>query len=400
MIRDLQMMKDISPLFDKKLVIWGIGKKGRQILTDILEMGAGKKGIFVCDSDCSLQGREILNNIVLSPKNLYSEIEDVAKEDIAVLVTVVSTRAQNEIINELERVLGKTIEIFTSNAIEWGIYFGLKNPNIEREYRDKKILEHEKKMLQRKDDMEQMERTFKYFAFLPLHNDEIILIYQPAKVASSTVYKSISNYGRYALHCHMLDNIGEDGDSLRKLLELKSGKIICLVRDPVGRQIAAMWQNIHQVYRYSVEADFAEIEAYFFPEHFVGGEFGWFDRELKKVFNIDVFEYPFDQEKGYSIIQKGNIEVLLMKMEKLNDLEAVIGEFLSIENFKLDNQNVGSEKPYRFAYRDYKANFKLPKEVLDNVYVKNEHTKHFYSEQERGIFYNKWLKDKLYKEYV
>ena len=89
MIRDLQMMRDISPLFDKKLIIWGMGKKGHQILADILEMGAGKTGIFLCDSDYSLQGKEILNNIVLSPEDLYNTIKDVAKEDIAVLVTVV-----------------------------------------------------------------------------------------------------------------------------------------------------------------------------------------------------------------------------------------------------------------------------------------------------------------------
>lgn len=28
MIRDLQIMKDISPLFEKKLIIWGNGEKG------------------------------------------------------------------------------------------------------------------------------------------------------------------------------------------------------------------------------------------------------------------------------------------------------------------------------------------------------------------------------------
>lgn len=75
MIRDLQMMQDISPLFDKKLVIWGMGQKGRKILTDIIEMGAGKKGILLCDSDCSLQGEKILNNIVLSPGDLQDKIK-------------------------------------------------------------------------------------------------------------------------------------------------------------------------------------------------------------------------------------------------------------------------------------------------------------------------------------
>lgn len=394
MIRDLQMMQDISPLFDKKLVIWGMGQKGRKILTDIIEMGAGKKGILLCDSDCSLQGEKILNNIVLSPGDLQDKIKGDNWEELVFLVTVVSISAQDEIIKDIKKICDESVDIYTEYAVEWGIYFGLENLYIDKKYKEKKILEHEKNRLINKDFMEHTEKVYKYFSFLPLHEDEIILIYQPAKVASSTVYKSILNYNRNVLHCHMLDNIGEDEDSMLRLLELKSGKIICLVRDPVARQIAAMWQNIHQVQRYSATVNFAEIEKYYFPEQFAGGEFSWFDKQMKKVFNIDVFEYPFDQEKGYSIIKKGNIEVLLMKMEKLNDLEAVIGEFLNIENFKLDNENVGSEKPYRFAYRDYKANFKLPKEVLDNVYVKNKHTKHFYSEQERETFYNKWLKDK------
>ncbi len=393
MIRDLQIMKDISPLYDKKLIIWGMGKKGRQILAEILEMGAGKKGILLCDSDSSLQGEELFNHIILTPKDLQQKIKNVVKGDMAILVTASSTIAQDEIIKEAEKMCGESIDIYTEYALEWGIYLGLKNSNIEKEYKEKKFHEHEKRMLYKRDVMEQMERTYKYFAFLPLHNDEIILIYQPGKVGSATVYKSIQGYGRHVLHCHRLEDIGEDGDSLRRLLELKSGKIISLVRDPVARQIAAMWQSVSQIHLYSPDADFAEIEEHFFPGHSIIGGFGWFDGQMKRIFDIDVFKYPFDQEKGYSIIKKGNIEVLLMKMEKLNSLETVIGEFLNIENFRLNSGNIGLEKPYRFAYREYKADFKLSKEVLDRVYEKNEHTKHFYSEQERQALYEKWLKE-------
>lgn len=393
MIRDLQIMRDISPLFDKKLAIWGMGNAGREILSDILEMGAGEKGILLCDSNCNLQGEEILNNVVLSPKDFHDKIWDAAKEDVAVLVTVASVKAQDEIIKDLEKMFGEFVDIYTEYALKWGIYFGLKNSNIKREYKEKKLFEHEKNRLYNQEFFKLMDKTFKYFTFLPLHNDEIILIYQPGKVASSTVYKSISNFNKYALHCHILDNVEENEGSLLELLELKKGKIISLVRDPVARQIAAMWQNIQQVNRYSAEVDFAEIEKYYFPEKFVGGEFGWFDRQMKKVFKIDVFDYPFDPEKGYSIIKKGNIEILLMKMERLNDLEDVIGEFLNIENFKLDNNNVSAEKPYRFAYREYKTSFRLPKEILENVYIKNEQTSHFYSKQEREALYRRWLKE-------
>lgn len=97
MIRDLQIMKDISPLYDKKLIIWGMGKKGRQILAEILEMGAGKKGILLCDSDSSLQGEELFNHIILTPKDLQQKIKNVVKGDMAILVTASSTIAQDEI---------------------------------------------------------------------------------------------------------------------------------------------------------------------------------------------------------------------------------------------------------------------------------------------------------------
>ena len=135
MIKDLQIMKDISPLFDKKLVIWGLGKKGRQILADILEMGAGKKGILLCDSDCSLQGEKIFDNIVLSPKDLHEKVKDAEKEDMAILVTVGSTAAQDEIIEAVEKMCGESVDIYTEYALEWGIYLSLKNPNIEKGYK-------------------------------------------------------------------------------------------------------------------------------------------------------------------------------------------------------------------------------------------------------------------------
>ncbi len=43
MVNDLQLMKDITPLFEKYLVIWGIGQKGRTIVEDIISMWGGKK---------------------------------------------------------------------------------------------------------------------------------------------------------------------------------------------------------------------------------------------------------------------------------------------------------------------------------------------------------------------
>lgn len=394
MVRDLQLLKDITPLFKKKLIIWGIGKKGHEIIQDIISMGAGKRGIYLCDSDYKLTGNRIYENEILSPEDLQSKnlIFSEGGDEVAILVTPVSVKVQDEIIEKIESLFGKYIDIYTYYAVVWGIYFGLKSPYVNKTFKSKKLIEHEKNSFNNKNSILNQKKIFQYFTFLPLYNDEIILVYQPGKVASTSIYHSIQSYNRNVLHCHSLNDIESTEGDLCKILNIKSGKIICLVRDPIARTIAAMWQNVSEVEMYSAEVDFAEIENYFFPDGFWRYQFRWLDEEIKRYFKIDVFKYSFDKEKGYSLIKEGNIELLLIKMESLNKLKDVIGEFLNIEQFELSKKNVGEEKLYRFAYQEYKKEFYLPKEVLENIYKENEQMKYFYNEQERNDMYLKWLK--------
>lgn len=121
-------------------------------------------------------------------------------------------------------------------------------------------------------------------------------------------------------------------------------------------------------------------------------EFHWFDEQMKAVFHIDVFGHKFDQENGYSIIRDGNIELLLIKLERLNKLEDVIGKFLNIGQFHLQSGNVGGEKSYRFALQDYKKEFCISEELLKKVYKDDKCIKHFYTEQECQNLYEKWRK--------
>jgi hypothetical protein len=121
-----------------------------------------------------------------------------------------------------------------------------------------------------------------------------------------------------------------------------------------------------------------------------GYQFEWFNAELKEVFGIDVYSYPFDKDKGYSVIKWDDIEVLVVKLEKLNELERIVGEFAGAPQFKLLNANEASKKGYRDLYRSIRESVKIPREVVSLYYDGNRFMDHFYSEEEKRSFLKKW----------
>ena len=50
-----------------------------------------------------------------------------------------------------------------------------------------------------------------------------------------------------------------------------------------------------------------------------GAVFEWFNVELKEPLGLDIYQYEFDKMRGYQIIEKDNIELLLIKLEKLDE---------------------------------------------------------------------------------
>lgn len=394
MVKDLELIKDITPLFTKKSIVWGIGQKGRLLIEEMRAMGAGKEGMLLCDSDCRKWGEAVCNMTILPPTELFRKIEIENLRDWMMLISVQSVQVQNEIINSIQKMCGGgyDIDIYTWYALEQGMDLNIQNPHVDNEYRKKKLTIQEKNVLPLNEQIRNKINGLKYFAFLPLHHDEVILIHSMGKTGSSSLYRSIQSHGRNALHCHVLSGLGDDKDDIYNIVNSKSGKIISLVRDPVARQISAMWQNFWNRERYSSEADFYEIEKYYFERGKIEKIFNWFEWELKNVLHADVLAHPFNTEMGYSIIKQDNIEILLMRTDKLNGLEKVTGDFLNIDQFHIHNANVGEEKAYRFALRSYIDNFCISKEELEEIYINNEYMKHFFSEDERNALFKKWMK--------
>lgn len=388
MIKDLDMLYDIAPLFEKELIIWREGYEGDVIIKDIREMGAGKLGVTICDADPNMWGEKIYGIEVISPNFLKQYFQKVELKNIIVCVLVQNLKIQDKILEELENMVMGELDIYTTFGIKCGIYYGLNSAYIDDSYRLRKISENEVNVKQAKGRI--YLDVFKYFAFVPLHNDEVILVYQPGKVASMSVYESVKRYGRNVLHIHYLEDIQYKGIGIQEIFKYKPAKIISIVREPISRGIAHMWEDIDFFGFHGCAPSMQEVEAACLGDGFENLQAMWYDKQLKGLFGIDVLAYPFDKEKGYEIIKSGNIELLLMKMERLNNLLPVIGEFLEIEDFQLCKANIGKDKPYRFAYEKYKQKFTLSSEKIEYIFRENEFVRHFYTDEECEKFIDKY----------
>lgn len=116
----------------------------------------------------------------------------------------------------------------------------------------------------------------------------------------------------------------------------------------------------------------------------------WFNIRYSPFLGIDVYEYPFPKEQGYLIINKDNLDLLILKLETSDSVkEKAIANFLGLEEFKLVKTNVGEDKNYRDMYIEFKQNIKLPLSYAEDM-CSSKYFNHFYTEEEIKKVYSRW----------
>lgn len=267
-----------------------------------------------------------------------------------------------------------------------------------------------------------------------------ILIYQMGKVGSSSVKRSLETYSlnRPIFHVHFLrkERIKEIERERKKYFRssiktykrpwlyqylrhqidtIPSGekwKIITLVREPVARNISTFYENIefelldtpgcyriksdyYQIAPMIIRSDdLVQLESLFFDRLDHDVPINFFNKELKDVLNIDVFQKPFSYTKGYSIYSNQRVDVLVMRLESLNNCaQEAFEEFLNIKNFTILNDNVGSKKVYAPIYKAFKSRVGIPSSYIDKLY-NSEYMQYFYSRDEIEQFKQQWSREK------
>jgi hypothetical protein len=245
-----------------------------------------------------------------------------------------------------------------------------------------------------------------------------VIIYQMGKVGSSSVYDSLmmAQAKRQVFQVHMISpestrtfrqqqesrNLPipahiRTGERLyRKIIEpQKQAKFITMLREPIGRNISAFFQNLPEFASGRPSDTLPPVEeliARFLQSypHYV--PLTWFDREIKPMLNIDVYEHPFPKEQGFMKVHHGNAELLILKSELEDSVkEREIAAFLHLRAFRLQQSNIGANKSYAQSYREFVRQIRLPPDYIDMMCTA-KYTQHFYTPEEIERMRERWTR--------
>lgn len=104
---------------------------------------------------------------------------------------------------------------------------------------------------------------------------------------------------------------------------------------------------------------------------------------------MDITVYPFNKEKGYTIIKEGNIEVFVYQLEKLNDLVPELSEWMEVSFEKLEKGNVASDKWIGESYKQALQEIEITQEYFDRCYSE-PYVQHCYSQEDIEKFKARW----------
>lgn len=254
-----------------------------------------------------------------------------------------------------------------------------------------------------------------------LRQDDFVLIYQMGKVGSSSIEASLAASNIPSWHIHTFDNNEEFqiyrnqkdvacffdwhtriaykialAHRRRILQQRKHLQIITLIRDPIATVISRLFQDLHIQFiagkkNLSVHGDIDTTLAHIIDafETVMRWDYftNWFDRELKRQFNIDVLAQTNDPSRPYWQLSNGGRDVLLMKCEAINQSVDILRDFLHRPDFTLEPSNQAANKWYSALYQRFKTTY--PFERLFHLYQAPLY-RHLYSEQEIDQFKNKW----------
>jgi len=228
-----------------------------------------------------------------------------------------------------------------------------------------------------------------------------VLVYQMGKVGSTSLQSSLKKtWPGLTIHTHTVARDLERNKRDTRIVYdrvIQTGGplfVISPVRDPLGRNVSAFFQNFERItgVKYD-ESTFSveELIRIFLQKFNHEMPLGWFDKHFKPILGLDVYDYDFSSS-GVQVIHHSNIKLLLMRCELPDCVkESAVREFLNLPSFLLANANVGSQKDYAKTYEAFREAFVPPDWLITKMY-ESRFFNHFYGETYRNRLISEWTR--------
>lgn len=224
-----------------------------------------------------------------------------------------------------------------------------------------------------------------------------VLVYQMGKVGSNSIYESlVHKFPGVVLKSHTFSS--EDNRwQIRRLYacsirQKRPLSIISLTREPIGRNVSAFFENFKRVTGVEYEnstLSIDELRSIFLSKYPHVLPLEWFDINILKTFEIDVYEKPFP-DSGTCTFSTGNIRLLVMRSEIDDEKkELAIKNFLGLSDFRLIRKNISTDKKYSHTYQKFMANVTFPDDYIAAM-LKSKYCMHFYSQSLIAAMTNRW----------
>ncbi|WP_180901247.1 putative capsular polysaccharide synthesis family protein [Martelella soudanensis] len=238
-----------------------------------------------------------------------------------------------------------------------------------------------------------------------------VVVYTLGKVGSSSVYHTLvkSFPFRHIYHVHFLS-----GEWLDRRLpgtpferEIRSGRrvqaalerpgmetlYICMIRDPVARDLSNVIQNHEEN---GIDIHGAPLAALIARLRAEGHGFSqlWFETEFADHIGREIKKFPFDPAKGYAIHRiDENSQLLLLTIEAMDRIfDLALSTYLGTD---IDGQvrfNDSSDKSEADFYSGLKRQYRLSEAELDATYGAPV-CRHFYSDAQIDAMRRKWKEE-------
>jgi hypothetical protein len=117
----------------------------------------------------------------------------------------------------------------------------------------------------------------------------------------------------------------------------------------------------------------------------------FFGEEFRRATGVDLLAHPVDRERGFTLLPGEGQTILLVRFEDIaRGLVPGLAALTGRRAPAIRDTNRSDDKPYRSLYRAFRAMFRIPVDLAEELYDRDPYVRHLYTPGEIAAFKARW----------